>query len=611
MSASAALAGKPNVRLRGRSYPVVLPTWRDPRLHLAATIISLQVLGQVAFEFRLSIAQILVALGTCAVLEVGIAFFRHHVILWPASALLTGNGVAFVLRVPGTEHGDWWSMHGWWIFAGTAAVALLSKYLIRFRGRHIFNPSNFGLVLCFLLIGPERADPLEFWWGPMSAWMALALAIIVVGGLTILSRLRLLEIAVGFWLAFAAGPRGARRERPRDDGALAPRAGRGLGALADPRLLARDPRLPLLHDHRPEDDPVRAARTARVRASGSACSRCSCSRRRRPSSARRSRCSRRSRSRARRGRWPRCSRRACAGRRCRRSGAAAGRGSPRSPWPRSRAWSSWRGSRRGRPRRASAARLAAAELPEVTVARSEGVSTQLDHETALAIAGDLVADLRAESQALADGDHDLATEGAAGARLAAVWKRIDASGATAVPDYTVERVRLTLEPGDGQSAPLVVARRARHRRARHVRGLAAGSRRAQRSGAVRADARARAPGRPLPDRRLARRRRRARPAGRRAGARGGRGARRRPAGGRRAARGTRLPPRRLPVRDVQRPGGDDGRRALLARLRRRRLARPLRRQLVLDRDRRRALEGARRPARAARSTGTSAASSST
>ena len=39
----------------------------------------------------------------------------------------------------------------------------------------------------------------------MSAWMALALAIIVVGGLAILSRLRLLEIAVFFWLAFAAG----------------------------------------------------------------------------------------------------------------------------------------------------------------------------------------------------------------------------------------------------------------------------------------------------------------------------------------------------------------------------------------------------------------------
>ena len=39
----------------------------------------------------------------------------------------------------------------------------------------------------------------------MSAWMALALTIIVGGGLAILSRLRLLEIAVFFWLAFAAG----------------------------------------------------------------------------------------------------------------------------------------------------------------------------------------------------------------------------------------------------------------------------------------------------------------------------------------------------------------------------------------------------------------------
>ncbi len=41
---------------------MLLPSIRDPRLHLAAVIISLQVLGQVAFDFRLSIAQILVSL---------------------------------------------------------------------------------------------------------------------------------------------------------------------------------------------------------------------------------------------------------------------------------------------------------------------------------------------------------------------------------------------------------------------------------------------------------------------------------------------------------------------------------------------------------------------
>jgi len=130
MSAPAVVAGRPTVRIRGTEYPVLLPTVRDPRLHLATVIVSLQVLGQTAFGFQLSIAQILVSLLTCAVLEVTLVVRRQRVLMWPASALLTGNGVAFVLRVPGTEHGDWWSLHGWWIFAGTAAVALLSTMAI-------------------------------------------------------------------------------------------------------------------------------------------------------------------------------------------------------------------------------------------------------------------------------------------------------------------------------------------------------------------------------------------------------------------------------------------------------------------------------------------------
>jgi Na+-translocating ferredoxin:NAD+ oxidoreductase RnfD subunit len=186
-------------------YPVILPKRSDPRLHLAATIISLQVLGQVAFQFRVSIAQILISLLTCAVLEVGITFRKQKVWMWPASALLTGNGVAFILRVPGTQHGDWWSLRGWWIFVGTAAVSLLSKYVIQWRGRHFFNPSNIGLVLCFLVLGRTRAEPLDFWWGPMSWWMALALLIILTGGFAILTRLKLLVVALGFWLSFAAG----------------------------------------------------------------------------------------------------------------------------------------------------------------------------------------------------------------------------------------------------------------------------------------------------------------------------------------------------------------------------------------------------------------------
>ncbi len=198
-------ATAPSILIRGTPYPVLLPKLRDPRLHLAATITSLQVIGQVGFHFEVSIAQILLSLGTCAALEVAIAFRSQRVILWPASAMLTGNGVAFVLRVPGTAHGDWWTLRGWWIFVGTAAISLLSKHLIKWRGEHIFNPSNIGLVICFLALGRNRAAPLDFWWGPTSAWLALALVIIVSGGFAILWRLKLLRVALGFWVSFAAG----------------------------------------------------------------------------------------------------------------------------------------------------------------------------------------------------------------------------------------------------------------------------------------------------------------------------------------------------------------------------------------------------------------------
>src|SRR5256885_496951 len=103
MSAPAlAVADRPTLRIRGTRYPLLLPTLRDPRLHLAAVIVSLQVLGQTVLGFELSIAQILVSILTCAGIEVALTFWRRRGLMWPASALLTGNGVAFILRGPGT-----------------------------------------------------------------------------------------------------------------------------------------------------------------------------------------------------------------------------------------------------------------------------------------------------------------------------------------------------------------------------------------------------------------------------------------------------------------------------------------------------------------------------
>jgi Na+-translocating ferredoxin:NAD+ oxidoreductase RnfD subunit len=189
--------------VRHRAYPVVLPSVRDARLHVAAVIMTIHVLGQLGLQFQVSIPQILAAIVTSAVLEVAITFRARRAFVWPASAMLTGSGVALILRVPGTPRDEPWSTQGWYFFAGVAALSLLTKYAIRFRGSHLFNPSNLGLVVAFLVLGSTRVEPLDFWWAPLEAWMLAAYAVILTGGLLITARLRLLGMAVTFWASLA------------------------------------------------------------------------------------------------------------------------------------------------------------------------------------------------------------------------------------------------------------------------------------------------------------------------------------------------------------------------------------------------------------------------
>ncbi|HWL32096.1 MAG TPA: FG-GAP-like repeat-containing protein, partial [Gaiellaceae bacterium] len=353
---------------------------------------------------------------------------------------------------------------GWWIFAATAAVSLLSKYLIQFRGRHFFNPSNFGLVLCFLLLGPELADPLEFWWGPMSFWLALALAIIVAGGFAILRRLRLLSIAITFWVTFVAG--------------IAVLAASGhdmtarwhLGPVSDWefwRVLAFSPEILvflffMITD--PKTIPagklgrrvyavsigllaalLLAPQTTEFGAKVAVLSALAivCAAR------------------------PLLELLGAAVRKRGWAGGLAGRGASRTVGAAALAGAVvFVGLLvvAGNPARSSAeARVlpasAAGELVDVSVEPAQGIAP-IDQQTARQIARDVVADLENESEALRRGDRERATAGADGARLAALWQQIDAAEGSAadVPHYRIERVRVTLEPSDGQAPPTVVAK---------------------------------------------------------------------------------------------------------------------------------------------------------
>jgi Na+-translocating ferredoxin:NAD+ oxidoreductase RnfD subunit len=201
----AARAAPRTLSIGGTAYPLILPNIRDPRLHVAAVIITVHVLGQVGLGFWVSVPQILAAILTCAILEIAITFQQSRAFVWPASAMLTGSGVALIMRVVGTPPGQPWSTYAWYVFAVVAGLSLLSKYVIRYRGTHVFNPSNIGLVVAFLVLGSSRAEPLDFWWAPLNGWMLAAYAVITTGGLLITRRLHLLGLAAAFWVTFALG----------------------------------------------------------------------------------------------------------------------------------------------------------------------------------------------------------------------------------------------------------------------------------------------------------------------------------------------------------------------------------------------------------------------
>lgn len=191
-----------SMRIGGRSVPVVLPSRSDPRLHTAAVILTVHLIGITALGFEVTVPQVVVAILSAGLVDVVVTFVKARELVWPASGMLTGSGIALILRHVGTRSGDYWGWEGWHWFALVAGLSVLSKHIIRARDGHTFNPSNIGLVVAFLVLGSTVVEPLDFWWAPLDVWMAIAYLVIIGGGIAITQRLRLLEMAASFWLTF-------------------------------------------------------------------------------------------------------------------------------------------------------------------------------------------------------------------------------------------------------------------------------------------------------------------------------------------------------------------------------------------------------------------------
>jgi hypothetical protein len=142
--------------------------------------------GNLSYGILESYWKTLLAIVTSIVAEMvlGRIFLRK----WPhpASAYITGISVGILLRSP-----------AFWPYALCSLLSITSKYALRFRGRHVWNPSNFG-ICAMLFLASQSVASLSIQWGNNFG----SLAVIWVLGSVILWRARRFHISLTYVVSF-------------------------------------------------------------------------------------------------------------------------------------------------------------------------------------------------------------------------------------------------------------------------------------------------------------------------------------------------------------------------------------------------------------------------
>ena len=105
----------------------------------------------------------------------------------PQSALITSLSLCLLLRADQV-----------WLLPLAATLAITSKFLIRFDGKHVFNPANFAIVVMLWLGGPAWISPAQWGSATWAAFLFVSLAVLV------LSRAKRADIALAFLATYVA-----------------------------------------------------------------------------------------------------------------------------------------------------------------------------------------------------------------------------------------------------------------------------------------------------------------------------------------------------------------------------------------------------------------------
>jgi Na+-translocating ferredoxin:NAD+ oxidoreductase RnfD subunit len=167
----------------GRRFPHI-----DNRYIPPAFITCILLVGNITFGMLESYQKTLLAIVTAIVTEMvlGRIFFKKFP--HPASAYISGISVGILVRSP-----------AFWPYALCASISIMSKYVLRVKGRHIWNPSNFGISV-LLFLAPEAVATLSIQWGNY----LLPMVVIWILGSVIISRARRFNITATYVVSFIA-----------------------------------------------------------------------------------------------------------------------------------------------------------------------------------------------------------------------------------------------------------------------------------------------------------------------------------------------------------------------------------------------------------------------
>jgi Na+-translocating ferredoxin:NAD+ oxidoreductase RnfD subunit len=171
--------------------PIRTSQWKkwfslDNRFVPPLFITLILLVGHLSFGILESYQKTLLAIATSIAAELILGrIFLHK---WPhlASSYITGISVGILLRSP-----------AFWPYVLCSLLAITSKYVLRVKGRHIWNPSNFGICV-MLFLASDAVATLSIQWGN-NLW---AMLVIWLLGSAIIWRLRRFHICAVYVLSF-------------------------------------------------------------------------------------------------------------------------------------------------------------------------------------------------------------------------------------------------------------------------------------------------------------------------------------------------------------------------------------------------------------------------